>query len=168
MKLCVSDERSGAVTSDHGSRAMDVDGSRRSSGLEAARAASVQRGNRNRRMRPAKEAAPSAAGAPYPVKFGIPVELNQSMSQIPCAVCSEPVAIASQLERDDYEVVPLCESCRSHFHPITDTALAQIRGRATRSSTAQTVTASLPNRAGDQRAKGVTASPGASSEPPRD
>jgi hypothetical protein len=54
------------------------------------------------------------------------------MTLIPCAACGEPVAIASQLERDDHEGVPLCESCGSQFHTSRDTALAHMRGRAAR------------------------------------
>ena len=54
------------------------------------------------------------------------------MGLILCAACGEPDAAASALQRDDYESVPLCESCRAHFDAIgtqTDTAHPLSRGR---------------------------------------
>ena len=47
---------------------------------------------------------------------------------IPCSTCSEPVAMASQHERDDHEGVPLCESCGSHFHPTETPCLHKYAG----------------------------------------
>jgi len=38
------------------------------------------------------------------------------MGLIPCAACGEPDAAAALPQRNDYEGVPLCESCRAHFH----------------------------------------------------
>lgn len=54
------------------------------------------------------------------------------MGLILCAACGEPDAAGDGLQRDDYESVPLCESCRSHFDAIgahTDTTHPNIRGR---------------------------------------
>jgi hypothetical protein len=58
---------------------------------------------------------------------------NQNMDPTHCAACDEPVATALVPQRDDYEGVPLCQTCRSHFYAIgfrKEIALPQTRGRA--------------------------------------
>ena len=59
------------------------------------------------------------------------LELHRNMAPTHCAACDEPVATTTVPQRDDYEGVPLCESCRSRFYEVhKETALPQIRGRA--------------------------------------